>query len=72
MLTGAKRLDLCFLRKPYEQRGDEMYDTNITACGECGGEVEDFMLETYGMFSDQEDEIEDYLCNSCLREVADG
>lgn len=49
-----------------------MYDTNITACGECGGEVEDFMLETYGMFSDQEDEIEDYLCNSCLREVADG
>ena len=45
-----------------------MYE-NLT-CGECGGEVEDFMLEAYEMFVDLEEELEDHLCSSCLHEVA--
>jgi hypothetical protein len=49
-----------------------MYDTNAIACGECGGEVEEFMMETYGMFTDPEDDLDDYLCSSCLHEVSDG
>ena len=50
-----------------------MYDTNVTACGECGGEVEEFMLETYVMFADQEEgEVDDYICSSCLHEVSGG
>ena len=46
-----------------------MYDTNVTTCGECGGEVEEFMLNTYEMFADQEDDLDGYLCSSCLHEV---
>jgi len=46
-----------------------MYDENIS-CGECGGEVEEFMLETYEMFVDHAEELEEYLCSSCLHEVA--
>ena len=49
-----------------------MYDTNVTICGECGGEVEEFMLETYDVVVNQESEHEDYLCSSCLRETSDG
>ena len=53
-------------------KGDKMYDTNVTICGECGGEVEEFMLETYDLVVNQESEHEDYLCSSCLRETSDG
>ena len=45
-----------------------MYEEQ-SSCGECGGEVEQFMLEAYEMFVDQEDGIEGYLCSSCLHEV---
>ena len=47
-----------------------MYDTNFTACGECGGEVEEFMLETYEMFVDHGEDLEEYICSSCLHEVS--
>ena len=57
-----------FSPKTLRTKGDEMYE-NIS-CGECGGEVEDFMLEAYEMFVDQEEELEDHLCSSCLYEVA--
>ena len=42
------------------------------SCGECGGEIEDFMRETYDMFVDHDDELEEYLCSSCLDEVSGG
>ena len=45
-------------------------DTNAIACGECGGEVEDLMIETYDRFTDQEDDLDDYLCSSCLYEIS--
>ena len=40
------------------------------SCGECGGEVAQFMLETYEMFVDHEEDIDEYLCSSCLHEVS--
>ena len=45
-----------------------MYE-NIS-CGESGGEVEEFMLETYEMFVEHAEGLEDYLCSSCLHEVS--
>ena len=57
-----------FSPKTLRTKGDEMYE-NLT-CGECGGEVEDFMHEAYEMFVDLEEELEDHLCSSCLHEVA--
>ena len=63
---------MVFSPKTLRTKGDEMYDTNVTACGECGGEVEDFMLETYEMFIDHEEDLEEYLCSSCLHEVSGG
>ena len=47
---------------------EEMYDTNAIVCGECGGEVEEFMFEAYEMSVGQEDELDDYLCNSCFQD----
>ena len=57
-----------FSPKTLRTKGDEMYEN--LSCGECGGEVEDFMLEAYEMFVDPEEGIEDYLCSSCLHEVS--
>ena len=45
---------------------DEMYDIDAIVCGECGGEVEEFMFEAYEMSIAQENELDDYLCNSCF------
>ena len=45
-----------------------MYE-NLT-CGECGGEVEDFMHEAYEMFIDPEEGVEEFLCGSCLDEAS--
>ena len=47
-----------------------MYDTDVIICGECGDEVEEFMIETYDRFTDKEDDIDDYLCSSCSYEIS--
>ena len=47
-----------------------MFAFEDIVCGECGGEVELFMLETYEMFHTEEDGVEEYLCSSCLHEVS--
>ena len=60
----------CVFSENPTNKGDKMYDTNVTACGECGGEVEEFMMETYNRFTDKEDDLDDYLCSSCLHEVS--
>ena len=57
-----------FSPKTLRTKGDEMYE-NIS-CGECGGEVEEFMLETYEMFIEHAEDLEEYLCSSCLHEVS--
>jgi len=57
-----------FSPKTLRTKGDEMYEE--VSCGECGGEVEEFMIETYEMFYTEEDGVEEYLCSSCLHEVA--
>ena len=38
-------------------------------CGECGEQIEDFMIQSYEMFVDVEEDIEEYLCAECLQEV---
>ena len=38
-------------------------------CGECGEQIEDFMIQSYEMFLDVEVDIEEYLCAECLQEV---
>jgi len=45
-------------------------DTNAIACGECGDEVEEFMMETYDKVTDQADDLDNYLCSSCLYEIS--
>ena len=57
-----------FSPKTLRTKGDEMYED--ISCGECGGEVAQFMLETYEMFVDHEEDIDEYLCSSCLHEVS--
>jgi DNA-directed RNA polymerase subunit RPC12/RpoP len=38
-------------------------------CEECGEQIRDFMIESYEMFVDVEENIEEYLCAGCLQEV---
>jgi len=42
-------------------------DRDVTTCSDCGGEVEDFMIETYEVFVDQDGE--EYLCADCLHDI---
>ena len=46
------------------RKGGSMY-----ICEECGEQIRDFMIESYEMFVDVEENIEEYLCAGCLQEV---